>query len=123
MDKTEFALTDRFNDEARDISINSLIEERLKTIGDDENLTEYKCIVVGMAFLIIHEIGHLLLRWKGVHKSPEFKSTCLEAGDHLEAQLFGFKVRYIMSHKKKWDATTEMKGIILYLTYSLLGTF
>ncbi|MCB0510337.1 MAG: hypothetical protein KDC82_06205 [Bacteroidetes bacterium] len=48
------------------ISINIRFQSRLQQI--QEGSEEYINIICQIAFLIMHEIGHLLLRWKGFSK-------------------------------------------------------
>lgn len=112
------ALIDRFDKNANKISINDLYKSRIDQI--DENSEEYKNIIVQLAFVIFHEIGHLLLKWKGIQCSTEFYPTCLEAGEYLERGLFLYPVNLLFSFRKKWTKNTRILGNMSILCFKNL---
>ena len=49
------------NLEAKHIYINQIFHDRLENLSDEEN--EREAIILMMSFLIIHEVGHLLIKF------------------------------------------------------------
>ena len=61
-----------------------------------------------MSILIIHELSHLLMRWKGYMYSP---GDFGEAGNYLEIRMFG-GVSLILTHEENfvWDESSKYAG-------------
>lgn len=117
--------------EAKHIYINEIFHKRLLIISETisnvsseenaENKIEKETILLMIAFLIIHEIGHLLTRWSDQMKSPElFTNGSLnkpEAGYFLEKHLFNSIVRLVIEKRElngtsnKWDENSRIKSI------------
>ena len=109
------------NKDAKHILINQIFKQRLEIISEDnqDNNEEREVILLMIAFLIIHEMGHLLTRWKGQIDSPDLFGTyskAPEAGYFLEKNLFYSVVRLVVSNDSvhdpcKWNEKTKIKAI------------
>lgn len=56
---------------------------------------------------ILHEIGHLIIRWQGLEKSPP---QIREAGFFIETRLFGGRIA-IAFHKENLNNTSKYFSI------------
>lgn len=95
------------------ININELFKKRLDKLSRFET-AEKASILFMIAVVIIHELGHLLLRWAGHYMSPEdFKhGDKAEAGYFLEKELFGSTVHVKIASSHEWNEDTSILGII-----------
>ncbi|RNA04939.1 CRN domain-containing -containing [Brachionus plicatilis] len=114
-----FGMTKR-DSAANKIYINSifckrftLLEKSIKIIRcakiRREKRNEIKIIVFFIGTIIIHETGHLLLRWKGILDSPP--KTILEAGEFIEKKLFGDCLHLIKRTGTDWNEFSKYIGI------------
>ncbi|RNA39273.1 CRN domain-containing -containing [Brachionus plicatilis] len=111
-DADYLAWTDRCLD-PKIIFINQIFRQRLDYLKNGHKKTKKKeteIIVVFFSFLLIHELGHLLLRWKGELNSP---TTFGEAGFFLENKLFGGTVQLLIIPSKDWSVNSECIGIAI----------
>ncbi|CAF0748912.1 unnamed protein product [Brachionus calyciflorus] len=128
--KTEIVFHDmnyRFGFTERDLNankifINSLFYKRLNYLERSKKFSkcsrvkrkknkEIKTILMFIAITILHEIGHLLFRWKGILNTA-FR-TIVEPGYFLESKLFGGKVRFIKRPNQNWDESSKIIGIAI----------
>jgi len=89
--------------------------------GDEETAVEAgkeeEYILFFIGILIIHELGHLLIRWSGQLSSPvtftyDIKQPA-EAGFYLEFKLFESVVRLIIPSNPErtvWNKDTKISG-------------
>ncbi|RNA41926.1 CRN domain-containing -containing, partial [Brachionus plicatilis] len=106
-----FDRKDYFGMTKRDSARLTLLEKSIKIIRcakiRREKRNEIKIIVFFIGTIIIHETGHLLLRWKGILDSPP--KTILEAGEFIEKKLFGDCLHLI---KRTWSEWNEFSKYI-----------
>ena len=98
------------DDEAlKNIYINEFFESHLNTI--EIGSQEWQITITLISICILHEIGHLIMRWKG-HKWAPKKFG--EAGEYIEKKLFGALICPVI-HKKNqddfWDSTNKFEGL------------
>ncbi|XP_065683932.1 uncharacterized protein LOC136096515 isoform X4 [Hydra vulgaris] len=103
------ALTDRIP-KANIICVNVIFKEILKRCKIDSE--EYINTVTFISFLIIHEIGHLILRWKEPYQSVSPRHID-EAGNFMEIRMFSYKVNLLTNHKIRFTKNTKILGITL----------
>jgi hypothetical protein len=121
VDKRNFAATER-KVKAHDIYINEIFREIIEkqnkstppppqaTATARTSVDNYKISIACIAFLIIHEIGHLIIRWKGINDSPLMRSDCVESGDFLEKRFFNFRVKFLFDKEQAFNSNTKLKG-------------
>ncbi|RNA44396.1 CRN domain-containing -containing, partial [Brachionus plicatilis] len=92
------------------IYINEIFKKRLEILNANakENIEEIETITFYMTVLILHELAHLLFRWKGDKVSPE---KVKEAGIKLEDWLFGGKVNILSHPGSNWTSNSKHYGI------------
>ncbi|CAF1000893.1 unnamed protein product, partial [Brachionus calyciflorus] len=92
------------------IYINKIFQERLEILKSNrkENIEEIETITFLMCVLILHELAHLLFRWKGVKVTPD---KIKEAGIKLEDWLFGGKVMILTKPRSNWSSCSKHYGI------------
>ncbi|CAF1019567.1 unnamed protein product [Brachionus calyciflorus] len=94
---------------AKAIYVNNTFKKRLnilqKSTDDELNAKkEIKTITVYISFLLLHELAHLLLRWKGILDTP---TDIDEAGECLEVALFGGQLRGVFTPNKPWSQNSK----------------
>nr|QDG00788.1 histone-lysine N-methyltransferase SMYD3-4 [Brachionus koreanus] len=92
------------------IYINEIFKKRLEILNANaqENIEEIETITFYLSVLILHELAHLLFRWKGDRVSPE---KIREAGIKLEDWLFGGKVTILTHPGSNWSPNSKHYGI------------
>ncbi|CAF0767933.1 unnamed protein product [Brachionus calyciflorus] len=107
--------TDRILD-TNTIHVNNIFRKRFDHINTKsykdttrhKKEREIKIIVVYISILLLHELGHLLVRWSGKIDSPE---AIGEAGTCIELIIFNGNVRLLLDSKSKWDENKQHIGI------------
>lgn len=110
----------RTGNHSRIIYINDIFLERVKQLKKDQPKIytsdfEWKLIVVAQALSILHETGHLALRWQGLlntcSKFKQIKAEA-EAGNILENRFLGFTFSILVNRQKgeRWASTQQIKG-------------
>ena len=103
-----YAWTNNGNKSCHVIRINKILQDRL---NHDQCLPkEKKLIITLMSICIVHEVSHLIMRWKGYLRTPRKFS---EAGYYLEKVLFGNKIYGLIYKNNKdrvWDSNCEFVG-------------
>ncbi len=102
------------------IRINGIFRQRLDQLTKYD-IAERSSIIAMIAVLICHELGHLMLRWRGLshYYSPE-KYNCgwtePEAGYFLEKALFGstIHIRVPRDRGNQWTSSMPIMGNINY---------
>lgn len=91
------------------IYINEIFKKRLEILNKNvkENIEEIETIIFYMTVLILHELAHLLFRWKGAKVSPE---KIREAGIKLEDWLFGGRVHILAKPSSNWTLDSKYYG-------------
>lgn len=99
------------------LRLNEINDFRFNNRNNEAKKVEEDTILFFLATLLIHELGHLLTRWKGDHISPKTFieepsniSSSAEAGFFLEKLVFGNSVRLIVS-KSSVEFTTQFSGM------------
>lgn len=95
------------------IWINNLFKSRLERLNKYES-PEKESILFMIAVVIVHELGHLMLRWAGKEQTPKEYNEggwdCSEAGFFLESQFFGSTVHLRIPQDTEWTDTTTILG-------------
>lgn len=96
---------------SKTIFINETFIKRIQHANIESKSFEWCVIVVAQAFSIIHETGHLSLRWKGILHSPSTTKNP-EAGNYLELRFFEFMFSLLVDRDSNtpWDYSQEIKG-------------
>ena len=68
---------------------------------------EKEIIIVYLSILLIHELCHLIIRWKGNLDSP---TNLAEAGEYMEYVIFKGRIRLLIHSKSKWDENKCITG-------------
>jgi hypothetical protein len=90
------------------IRLNETFEKRLHNVECDEN--EKKIILTLMSICIVHEVGHLVMRWKGFRDTPK---NFGEAGEYVEKAIFESTVCGIIfknSSDELWNSNNKFIG-------------
>lgn len=104
--QTSYGMTPR-RQNARTIWLKDVMRQRLFIIGSES--MEKKRILFLMAVILLHELGHLILRWRGCNTST---SSLIEAGSSAETLLFGGVIRAKLKGGPLWDKTTQVVAIL-----------
>lgn len=112
-DEDFFAWADR--DQHFCININDKFEKRLRSVSNKESeeieeSKETKIIIVFVSLVILHELAHLLLRWKGVQHSPTVQIS--EAGNLFEKCSFVGQVLLLVD-SDTWNENAKISGNFL----------
>ena len=78
-ERDTYSWTTRGNESVHVIEINQIFMERLEHPECDEQ--ERQIIITLLSICIVHEVSHLIMRWKGIFKTPPKYG---EAGIYLE---------------------------------------
>jgi hypothetical protein len=109
------------------IYINEIFKKRALS-GDMEH-EEITTTIFFIGCLIIHELGHLLVRWSGFLNSPSLygitNGGISEAGYFLEKNLFYSIVKLVIvkNEKDEWDETTLIKSICVRKNIKTQGAY
>jgi hypothetical protein len=76
---------------AKAIFVNEILRDRISQINQRDKSHEYRCIVLMIAMVILHECAHLTLRWKGIMDTPDKFSG--EIGNYIENKLLNSLVQ------------------------------
>lgn len=97
------------------IHINNKFDERLKLLNKQikskEIQKEKEIIIVGIGLIIIHEIAHLLFRWKRNNNTP---SNLKEAGEIIEKKIFYGTVHFLLD-TENWDENSNYIGKLKFI--------
>lgn len=102
-------------DDTTYICINEIFQQRLKKLSKYD-IPEKSTILFMIAVLICHELGHLMLRWRGCgyYKTPDKYKVGKkpEAGYYLEREFFGstIQMRLPQSSDKIWTSEMPILG-------------
>ncbi|CAF0703826.1 unnamed protein product [Brachionus calyciflorus] len=98
------------NYNADKIFINITFKKRLEILEAEREtrIEEIQTITLFLAVLIIHELAHLLFRWKGFDFSPK---KYKDAGAYLERKLFDGEVNILTRPKSEWTAYSDHYGL------------
>lgn len=107
------------------INVNDNFRKRLADVQakDGPECKEAQIIIVFIAIIILHELAHLVFRWKGIMDTPQDLG---EAGNFLETKMFGGIV-FILVHDQNssWNEKSHHVGEFLFnfCFFSLILTF
>ena len=104
---------DRASETVHIIQINEIFKKRLALDEVCYGGKEWQIIVVAMSIRIVHEVSHLIIRWKGhMHTPPKY----IEAGNYIEKGLFQnliCPVIYKINENDDWNETQKFVGKLI----------
>lgn len=96
---------------AHKIYINNKFEKSLKLLKKNKESEDFQrqceIITVCIGLVIIHEVAHLLFRWKGHNNTP---TNLKEAGEVIEKKIF-CGTFHVLLDTEKWETNSKYIGI------------
>ena len=92
------------------IRLNEKFGDRLATKEVCYGDKEWQIIVVALSICIVHEVAHLIMRWKGYRNTP---IDYVEAGNYVEKSIFNSLICpliYKINENDDWTSKNKFEG-------------